>query len=122
MKTKPELPKGWTFPMKSSEIREQFPEVGSTHWVHSASSLEEWPSPGEACLHLKWEPRIAMAQPSLTVHSVPSKYRAEIRAWIDESARAELQAWLRELVTDCPEWLEHAHGMHWFWRPGHDEH
>lgn len=120
MRTQPGLPKGWSFPIESSDVEEYFPGVGYTNWVPSTAGLKDWVPRHPPCLSVAREPRTAVPRYVLTVRAGPSEHRAGIRKWIDEEVGLEARAWMQALESQSPAWLNHGHGMHWFWHPESD--
>ncbi len=112
------LPKGWSWPIKPSEVEKYFPGVGHTYWFWGSyrlrnRRLEEVRPPS---FRLDWTPRSAMPQPVLTVFSVPSDKRASVRAWVEAVVAPQAHAWLGALETQYPTWLDARHQKTWTWK------
>jgi hypothetical protein len=113
---RPRLPKGWSFPIKPSEVERYFPGVGYVYWVRGTAKLKDWSARDQSFLYLAWQPRTAMPASILTVGAVPSEFRAEIRQWVDEVVGPEASAWMKALESKSPTWLDSGHRVNWKWR------
>lgn len=111
MKVRPKLPKGWSWPVKPSDVDEQFPGVGHVNWVTGALNKKRTPT-----LYLTWQPRTAMPEAGLTISAVPSTDRAAIRLWIMDVVAPEARSWLTALETRSPTWLDQWHMESWCWQ------
>ena len=114
--SRPELPRGWSYPVKPSEIETLFPGVGHVYWW--GWSRKRAAAKGNPTrLFLRWSPRSAMPQPGLTIVAVPSQYRQAVRAWIETQVAPAAKRWLAGLDTNSPTWLDDPHVMTWTWTP-----
>ncbi len=118
MRSRRKLPRGWSHPIKSSEIAASLPAGGSVTWN---GRPQGWQTAEERLVFwMAWSPRTAMPQPVMTVWAVPSRDRAAVRAWIDAVAMPEMQAWVRFLHSAHETWLGSDHMTVWRWRGDSD--
>lgn len=116
MRERPELPNGWSFPIKPSEVEWYVPGVGHVNWVRGNEKLQDLSARDQSVLYLAWQPWTAMPASILTIGAVPSEFRAEIRQWIDEVVGPEAMAWMKELESRTPTRLDRGHNVSWTWR------
>ena len=115
------LPKGWSWPIKPSEVEKYFPGVGYTYWFRGSTKQQRaWTlgEPRPTSFRLTWTPRTAMPQPILTVFSVPSDLRKAVREWVEAVVLAQAHSWLAALETQSPVWLDAEHTKTWTWNAG----
>jgi hypothetical protein len=116
VRSRPKLPKGWSYPIKPSEVEKHFPGVGHVYWGWGSYKLRDWKVEERPCFLLTWQPRTAMPMLILTVAAVPSDKRARIRAWVEAVVAPQAQEWLRALKDRSPTWLDGKHQKTWTWR------
>jgi hypothetical protein len=116
VRNRPKLPKGWSFPIKPSEVEQYVPGVGHVYWVRAVEKLQDWSARDQNFLYLDWQPRTAMPASIFTIASVPSEFRAEIRKWIHEVVGPEATAWMQALESRSSTWLDSGHRISWTWR------
>ena len=112
-KTKPKLPRGWSYPWKTSEVEELFPTIGKTYWNSGGRLTRNQEQ--RLVFSLTWSPRTALPQPVLHISPVPSDQRAAIRAWIESTAATEAQEWVRAAEHAFPTWRDARHRQAWIW-------
>ena len=116
MRSRPELPSGWSWPIKPSEVESFFPGVGQVYWW-GWSRKRAAANGNPTKLFLRWSPRSATPQPGLTLVAVPSQYRQAIRAWVETYVAPAAQRWLAELENQSPTWLDSNLVAEWTWKP-----
>jgi len=114
---KPELADGWSYPITSAEAEEYFPKVGHVSWRTAPNQDAEFGAHDEVLIILSWHPRISRPQPILTLRTVRTCRRAEVRAWIDVVVVPEAREWVESLPHRNDSWRELTHTVRWKWRP-----
>jgi hypothetical protein len=89
------LPKGWSRPIKASEVEAVFPMARTVIW--GDGPLRSWQTGRRGIVvALSADPRSGQEQPVLKLCAVPSDARSAISRWVRSVVAVEAAAWWAE--------------------------
>jgi hypothetical protein len=90
------VPKGWSKPLKASEIAKVFPMTGTITWN---GPPQRWRSNNRRPVVWLWYNEISkIDQPVLTLWAVPSAARASVSEWIRTEVGPAAADWWAEIT------------------------
>jgi hypothetical protein len=107
------LPRGWSRPLKASEVPGLFPMAGSLTWNGRPQTWRE--PPPFPVVWLAWSPDSATTQPVLTLWAVPSAQRSIIRRGVHETVSTQAQHWFTSVVDATDVARAGHHSVAWSW-------
>jgi hypothetical protein len=107
------MPKGWSRPLKPSDVPELFPIAEWISWPGRAANWRE--SDALAVVWLRWHPNTAAPAYALTLYSVPSTQRNVIRRAIHTVVAKQAKEWFDSVVNVSDVARDSNHDMTWSW-------
>ena len=107
------LPKGWSRPVKASEVSELFPMAGTLTWNGRPQTWRE--PPPFPVVWLAWSPGSAGAQPVLTLWAVPSAERSNVRRGVHQTVSPQAHQWFASVVGATEVARAGYHSVGWSW-------
>jgi hypothetical protein len=114
MRTKPKLPRDWSWPISATEREDRLPDAAAVDW--EMGTLRQFEG-AHIVFRARWDPTSKVPQPVLTIRAVPSCHRSAIREAFDESMAEAVATWLGGVSERPATWLSETHYTHWTWTP-----